>query len=193
MSMLNKKLLAAGIAAGSLLLWGCQERGPGTGQTADYQFQQQEGTGGSGEEGMTAEPETAPPQSSTMQGTGGSGETGLNTEEEVSGTGPESAEQPNPDGLGDTSGTADTTMDNSLPSGQGSGEVEPGGLGGTGTNTQNETGERVTDPRMEPGAEIEPGTGGAGAEFEDADGVSGTTGEDTGTPGTQSQTGQQQP
>lgn len=189
MSMLNKKLLAAGVAAGSLLLWGCQDRGPETGQLPASEAQQQ-GTGGSGEEGLESTPA---PESTTLQGTGGSGETGLNTEADVSGTGPESMEQPNPDGLGDTSGTADTTMDSALPSGQGTGDVAAGGLGGSGDNTDNTaTGEeRVTDPRMEPGADLEPGTGGAG--FDGADGVTGTTGEDTGTPGTQSEPERQEP
>lgn len=217
MSMPNKKLLAAGLAAGSLLLWGCQERGPGTGQTADYQFQQQdeEGVSAGTEGSVPAQPEATPQQ----PGTGGSGETGLNTDQPVSGTGPASVAQPNPDGYGDTAGNADTTMDTSAPTGQGSGEVAPGGLGGTGSNTNNEaapgtggagmegTGEeeRVTDPRMEPGAEYEPGvgapepeasTGGAGEGYDSADGVTGTTGEETdtatGTTGTQSESGSQE-
>lgn len=214
MSMPNKKLLAAGLAAGSLLLWGCQERGPGTGQTADYQFQQEDR-----DTAAVGQQQAAPSQGAPAQpGTGGSGETGLNTDQPVSGTGPSSVTQPNPDGYGDTAGNADTTMDTSAPTGQGSGEVAPGGLGGTGSNTNNEstspgtggsgmegTGEeeeRVTDPRMEPGADYQPGegaeagTGGAGEGYDSTDGVTGTTGEETdtatGTTGTQSESGSQE-
>lgn len=168
---MNFKALVGALAAGALAFTGCQQRDEG--QESLYE---------NPSPATTPTVQTAP---GSDLGTGGSGDQGIGG----------SADE----GTGNLETGAGSELEGQLPRDTGAdpsyGEPIDPGTGGAGTDEGNLGEDRVTDPRMESGVDMPPGTGGSGMEGDELpggtqegnldaeDGVTASPDEASGTPG----------